>query len=324
MVEITAAILGLGIALVFLGVTNLMRLDRVVAGRLRHYALAEAPRRETPRPTPRGSWSDRLSDRVNRALAGRSVFAGLRAELARADVKLTPGEFLLGQAALTFSLMLVGYNLVAVVSRPNLLAIPVFGLVGYFLPKLWLARRAAARRRAFNGQLPDTIALMANALRSGMSLLQAMDLAAREAGPPISEEFARVVREVGLGLAPEEALRHLRQRIRSDDVGLLVTAIIVQHEVGGNLAQLLDTIAETVRERTRLKGEIQTITTQERVSGYVLALMPVVAAVLLTLVNPRWVTSMFVMPYLVLPIGAAIGVIVGLLIIRQIVESIEV
>jgi tight adherence protein B len=324
MVELSALILGGGVILVFLGVANLMRLDRVVADRLRHYAAMGPAAEETASLGQRRTITGAVTFQMDKAITGRSFVARLQADLAQADLKLTAGEFMLGQAALTFGLMLLGYNLIAIVSRPNLLALPVFGLVGYFLPKLWLMRRVAARRQAFNDQLPDTISLIANALRSGMSLLQAMDMVAREAGPPMSQEFARVGREIGLGLSPEQALQHLKQRIRSDDVELLVTAINVQHEVGGNMAELLDGIAQTIRERVQLKGEVRTITTQQRASGYVLGLLPVVTAVLLMLVNPRYMGSLFVMPYLILPIIAGVGVVLGLLIIRKIVNGIGV
>jgi tight adherence protein B len=324
MVEVSALILGGGVVLVFMGVANLMRLDRVVADRLRHYGVAGPAAEETASLGQRRTMTSTVTFQVDKAITGRSFVARLQADLARADVKLTAGEFLLGQVAFTFGLMLLGYNLIAVVSRPNPLAIPVFGLVGYFLPKLWLMRRVSGRLRAFNNQLPDTITLIANALRSGMSLLQAMDMVAREAGPPMSEEFARVGREIGLGLSPEQALQHLKQRMRSDDVELLVTAINVQHEVGGNMAELLDGIAQAIRERVQLKGEVRTITTQQRASGYVLGLLPVIAAVLLLLVNPRYMGSLFVMPYLVLPIMAAISVLVGLFVIRHIINSVEI
>jgi tight adherence protein B len=324
MVELSAVVLGVGVVLVFIGIANLMRLDHALAGRLRHYAVGEAVLQDSATAAPRTAMAGTVTSQVDKAIRGRSFVARLQADLARADLKVTAAEFLIGQAALSFSMMLVGYNLVALVARPNLLALPVFGLIGYFLPKIWVMRRASARLRAFNNQLPDTITLMANALRSGMSLLQAMDMVAREAGPPIAEEFSRVGREVGLGLSPEDALRHLQQRIRSDDVALLVTAINVQHEVGGNLAELLDGIADTIRERVQLKGEVRTITTQQRASGYILGVMPIVAAVLLMLVSPSYMGSLFVLPYIVLPILAALSVVVGLFVIRGIVNSVEI
>src|SRR5205085_11311004 len=135
----------------------------------------------------------------------------------------------------------------------------IFGAVGWFIPKVWLARRQAGRLKAFNNQLGDTISLMSNSLRSGLSLVQSMEMISREAEPPISEEFQRVVREIGLGVGPQDALQHFVRRVNSDDLDLLVTAILVQFEVGGNLSKILDSIATTIRERVKLKGEIRTM-----------------------------------------------------------------
>jgi tight adherence protein B len=323
MITLSALLLAMGIALVFVGLASITSLDRALAGRLRHYAMSKPVAIAPVQIARRHRLTGDMSDQLNRAIRNHSFVASLHADLARANLKLTTGEFLLGQAAFMFAFMLIGYNMVAVVARPNLLAIPVFGFLGFLLPKVWVARRAAARLRAFNDQLPDTMSLMSNALRSGMSLLQAMDLVAREAAPPMSEEFARVVREIGLGLAPEDALRHLSRRIQSEDLRLLVAAINVQHEVGGNLAGLLDSIADTIRERVQLKGEVRTLTTQQRVSGYILALMPVIAALLLVLVNFEYMSPLFGMPFLLMPIVAAINVVIGVIVIQKIINGIE-
>jgi tight adherence protein B len=320
----SALLLGVGIVVVFLGLANIMSLDRTLAGRLRHYAVDRSVVADVTSPARRSAAADAMTQQVDKAIAGRSFVAGLRADLAQASLKFTAAEFLVFQAALTFALMLLGYNIIARLSGPNPLAIPLFGLIGFALPKLWLGRRVGARRRAFNDQLPDTVMLMSNALRSGMSLLQSMDMVARESAPPISEEFSRVVREIGFGLAPEEALRHLQQRVQSNDIALLVTGMNVHREVGGNLATLLDGMADAIRERVELKGEIRTLTTQQRITSYVLGFMPVGAAALLLLVRPQYMSGMFNMPYLIMPILAAISVVVGLIVIRKIVNGIEV
>ena len=323
MIELSTLALVVGIACIFIGLTQLMSLDRALVQRLRHYAVAQTTA-VAERPGRRGRASAGVADQINQALGSRAFVTRLQADLARANLRLTAGEFLLFQGALTFALMLIGYDVIAILFGSNLLAIPVFGLIGFFLPRVWLLWRADARLRAFSDQLPDTIVLMANALRAGMSLLQSMDMVAREAAPPISEEFGRVVREIGLGLSPEEALEHLKRRMRSDDVALLVTGMNVQSQVGGNLAGLLDGIAEAVRERVRLKGEVRTLTTQQRYSGYLLAVMPVIAAVLLALVNPSYILPVLRMPFVLMFVVAAISVIFGTIVIRKIIESIEI
>src|SRR5207237_10186444 len=105
---------------------------------------------------------------------------------------------------------------------------------------------------------------------------------------PIGAEFKRVVREVGLGLSPQDALNNLLRRMPSEDLDLLITAINIQYEVGGNLAQILDTISHTIRERVRIKGEIQVLTAQGRVSGYLIAVLPIVIALAVSVINPGY------------------------------------
>jgi len=312
---------GLALVLIFFGVDRLMRTDDpAFENRLRRYALRQGGAVEAA--DPRGAaMTTAMSERVGRAIAGRSFAANLQADLARADLKLTAAEFLIIQGIVTLLLVVAGYLVVALFFGPNILAVPIFGLVGFILPKMWVGRRQTGRLNAFNNQLADTVVLMGNSLRSGMSLLQAMDMVAREGNPPISEEFARVTREVGLGISPQDALLHLVRRIRSEDLDLMVTAINVQHEVGGNLARILNTIADTIRERVKLKGEINTITSQQRMSGYILALLPVFVGGFLTLASPGYIMPMFSgFPYLIIPIAGGISIVLGFLVIQQIVN----
>jgi tight adherence protein B len=166
-------------------------------------------------------------------------------------------------------------------------------ILGYFGPRFWVGRRIGGRRGAFNKQLPDTITLLSNSLRAGSSFLQSIELVSRESPAPMGEEMGRVVREVNLGLSMEEALKNLVRRIRSDDVDLMVTAIGIQQQVGGNLAEILDTIAFTIRERIRIKGEIATLTAQGRYSGYLVAMLPIGLAVALNFINPAFMQPLF-------------------------------
>src|SRR5215216_6050495 len=311
---------GLALVLIFFGVDRLMRTDDpAFENRLRRYALRQGGAVEAA--DPRGAaMTTAMSERVGKAIAGRSFATNLQADLARADLKLTAAEFLVMQGIVTLVFIAVGYTIVAVLFGQNLLAIPIFGLIGFILPKMWVGRRQSGRLNAFNNQLADTIVLMGNSLRSGMSLLQAMDMVAREGNPPISEEFGRVTREIGLGISPQDALLHLVRRIRSEDLDLMVTAINVQHEVGGNLARILNTIADTIRERVKLKGEIRTLTSQMRMSGYILAGLPVAVSGVLLLASPKYMMPLFGWPYLLLPIAGAVSVMIGFLVIKQIVN----
>jgi tight adherence protein B len=201
-------------------------------------------------------------------------------------------------------------------------------LAGFFVPRLWLGRRKGGRLKAFNKQLPDTITLIANALRAGSSFLQAIELVVRESRPPISTEFGRVIREVNLGLPFDVALENMVRRVKSEDFELMATAIAIQHQVGGNLAEILDSIAFTIRERIRIKGEIRTLTAQQRMSGYVVGGLPFFLAFFIFLAAPKFFDPMFVKPpdVLGIPMGiilmgiAAIAMGIGFMLIRKIVD----
>jgi tight adherence protein B len=165
--------------------------------------------------------------------------------------------------------------------------------LGFFLPRFYVKYRQGKRLKDFGNQLGDSINLLANGLRSGYSLLQAMDAVATEMPPPISEEFQRVVREIGLGVSNEQAMQNMLRRIASDDLDLMITAISVQHEVGGNLAEILETISHTIRERVRIKGEIRVLTSQQMISGYVVSFLPIALGLILFLINPSYIGAMF-------------------------------
>jgi tight adherence protein B len=267
--------------------------------------------------------------RVNRVVEQRDFGANLARDIARADLRLKPSEFLLIWAAST-----VGIPLAMIALSP---LIPAFGspllwlvgaLVGFLLPRFWLARRRNSRLGAFNKQLPDTITLIANALRAGSSFLQAIELVVRESRPPISTEFARVIREVNLGLPFDQALDNMVRRVRSDDLELMATAISIQHQVGGNLAEILDSIAYTIRERVRIKGEIRTLTAQQRLSGYVVGFLPIGLAGFLFIAAPGFMQPMFANPPEVLGLPAGVVILIfggfmmfmGFMFIRRIVD----
>lgn len=239
----------------------------------------------------------------------------LGVELARADLKLRPAEYVLAWIASPFIFVGAGF-LVSVVlpALGNPVALAVIGAIGAYFPRFYLKRRQGKRLKAFAEQLPDTIMLLANSLRAGSSFLQGIELVTREGRPPISEEFERVVREMQLGMALQPALQNLATRIDSEDLDLMVTAINIQSQVGGNLATVLDAIAHTIRERVRLLGEINTLTAMQRYSGYVITALPIGLAGLLFVISPTYILPMFERPpeAFGLPMGA-IFFLIGLL-----------
>jgi len=210
----------------------------------------------------------------------------------------------------------------------NGIALLVATILGWWVPRFWVNRRKSKRLQAFNDHLADTITLIANALRAGASFLQAIELVVRETQPPMSTEFNRVIREVNLGLPFEQALNNMVRRVRSDDLELMTTAITIQHQVGGNLAEILDSIAFTIRERVRILGEIRVLTAQQRLSGYVVGFLPIALAGFLFVAAPGFMNPMFTRPpeLIGLPGGVIILILggvmmfIGFMLIRRIVD----
>ncbi|HEY7358765.1 MAG TPA: type II secretion system F family protein [Ktedonobacterales bacterium] len=305
----------LSVLLIFTGLRRMsLRRQSSISDRLVEFGGRNAPVIAT-KQGPGGGLQ--IAGMVDRAF-GRQTFAQrLSRDLARADLKITVGEYLVAVAVFVCIGILIGMVLRNVVVGLVLIAAAIA------LPRVFVSRRRSTRLRDFNNQLADTITLLANSLRSGYSLLQAMELVSREARPPMSVEFERVVREVGLGLAPDEALGNLVRRIQSDDLELMVTAINVQREVGGNLAEILDTISSTIRERVKLKGEIKVLTSQQQYSGYIIAAMPIALALVLFAINPNYMTRLFTETHWcgLCLVGGSIGMILsGFLIIMKIVN----
>ena len=303
-----------------------------ISDRLERYASGKVDGKSAS--TGQGPISDLIAQsaalaNLNRVVEGRDFGATLSRDLARADLKLKPSEYLAIRAGTT-----IGIPLFLIILSPFVSAFGsplvwlIGGLIGFMLPKFWLNRRKGGRLKSFNKQLPDTITLIANALRAGSSFLQAIELVVRESRPPISTEFGRVIREVNLGLPFDQALENMVRRVKSDDLELMATAISVQHQVGGNLAEILDSIAYTIRERVRIKGEIQTLTAQQRLSGYVVGFLPIALAGFLFVAAPGFMEPMFANPPAVLGIPAGVVILIvggfmmfiGFMLIRKIVD----
>ena len=297
-----------------------------VSSRLERYASA---RGQDDKAENDGERDSVIVAGISRVMEGQDLSARLSTELARADLKLRPAEFVVFWIACPFAFVLVALVIGFVIrGLQNPIAIAVVFAAGAYFPRWYLRFRQARRLRAFGVQLPDTITLLANSLRAGSSFLQGVELVTREARPPISEEFERVVREMALGVALQPALNNLARRVASEDLELMVTAINIQSQVGGNLATVLDSIAFTIRERVRIQGEIQVLTSMQRYSGYVITLLPIGLAGILFLISPTYIVPMLQRPpeLFGLPMGIiffAVGLIsmgIGYVFIRRIVD----
>ena len=295
-----------------------------VASRLERYASANGGA-----STDGGPKESAVVAGLSRVIEKQDLAARLSEDLGRADLKMRPAEFLILWAVTPIIFVAIAF--VAGFIFPafqNVVALAVAFLVGLYAPRFYIKRRQAKRLAAFAQQLPDTITLLANSLRAGSSFLQGVELVTREARPPISEEFDRIVRDMQLGLALQPALNNLVVRVASEDLELMVTAIQIQAQVGGNLATVLDSIANTIRERIRIKGEINTLTAMQRYSGYVITLLPVALGLLLFVISPSYMTPMLEKPpeAFGLPLGVIffiIGLIsmgIGYFFIRRIVD----
>jgi len=279
---------GVALLMLALGIISTLRPNREIEERLEQFAGVQREIRPAQEKQQRQR-SSPIGDTLNRALAGRGFAEDMSTQLARADIKMTVGEFLALQVICIVLGGVVGWLL----APDTIVFVLLMAVVGFFVPRFFVGSKQRARLKAFNNQLGDFLNLMVNGLRAGYSPTQAMEAVAAELPPPLSIEIGRVVQEMQLGLTMEQALANLLRRVKSDDLDLIVTAMNVQREVGGNLAEILETISHTIRERVRIKGEISVLTAQGRITMYVLVLLPVAITGFLYLVNRSYISALF-------------------------------
>jgi tight adherence protein B len=240
----------------------------------------------------------------------------LSEHLVRADIKLRPSEFVMIQFGFLIGGAVIG--LLRFGFGPQFVTSAV---IAYLLPMRYVRYRQRKRLKELNRQLPDTLSLLSNAMKAGLSLPQAMETTARNTVAPIADELGRVIREVNIGSATERALSNMVRRTGSEDLDLIVTAITIQASVGGNLARILDSISHTIRQRVQIKGQIAAMTAQARASGWVVTLLPVIVATILYFITPTYFRPMFQDRVGIgLLFAAAVSVAVGNIFIRRIVN----
>lgn len=281
----------------------LRRLDGFVnAGGPRGFALDHAGRKRTR--------AVRRAVRDDRGFVVQRVLARM---ISRAQVDVTVGEVLAAAAvlavlALALTAAWSGSLLVGALAGPPAAGAPI----------LWLHWHQGRVRARFERQLVDTVTVLSSSVRAGHSLLQALEHVASEAPEPTRSVFALVVREVGLGASQEDALERLADRFPSEDLELIVSAVNVHSHVGGSLAKVLDAIAETIRERTRVAGDIRGLTAQQRYSAYVLSMLPVASAAGLFIFSPDYASALLDPGPLRVAVITAAGLVVsGFLVMRR-------
>jgi tight adherence protein B len=309
-----------GVFLFFLGISQMRRAAggaEDFQARLAAYGMTTAGTASVPQSGNMRDTLNRLfqpaADRVGRGNAKKGR-PSVSEQLQRADLKLRPSEYFMIQIGTGLLVGLIGFW------RWGLIFSLLF-FVGYLIPGFYVKYRVGQRLRKFNAQLGDTLTLLSNALKAGYSFAQAIDTVAKNAVAPIGDEFGRAVREMNLGGSPDEALSNITKRIASNDFDLVTTAYSIHRTVGGNLAEILDNIAYTIRERVRIKGEIQTLTAQARASGSIITALPILLATFMFFVTPTYFQPMFsnFIGWVLIAIGAFM-IFLGNMVIRRIVQ----
>ncbi len=253
---------------------------------------------------------------AGRIFTARKITEKVDVELARADIPLKGEEYL----GLMLILSLTG-GLILTVITGKLVAGILAAVLGCYLPYFILKTAKIKRLSKFNDQIGDALVIMANSLRSGFSFLQSLDMVCKEMPAPLAREFGITLQEMNLGTSTEEALSNMSFRVQSEDLELVVTAVLIQRQVGGNLSEVLDGIASTIRERVRIKGEINTLTAQGKISGLIIGLLPILITAVLYVINPAYIKLLFTCKTgLAMVFAAVLSQIMGLAIIRKIVQ----
>ncbi|WP_151082734.1 type II secretion system F family protein [Nocardioides cynanchi] len=279
-------------------------------------APASAPVTVTSRPQ-----ESALQTAKDVAATALSHNVGLEQKIARrldaAGSQIRPAEWLMLHAAVFIGVSVLGL----IIGGGNLIVGLIFMGIGALGPSMYLRRRARRRKKRFESALPDTLQLMSGSLAAGLSLAQSVDTIVREANEPIASEFKRVLVETRLGLSLEDALQGIADRFQSEDFDWVVMAINIQRQVGGNLAELLNTVAGTMREREYIRRQVAALAAEGKLSAYVLGGLPPGFMLYLLLANRPYVIVLFQRPLGWLMIGAGVVILsVGVFWMSRIVK----
>jgi len=248
--------------------------------------------------------------------SGKKRSEKLKMELIKADIPITVDEFLVIKILTASSILF----LVLVSTKSYIWGITIFILV-WNMPKLVISRRQKERIKAFDSQLNEGVIIISNSLKAGYSFLQAVAAVAEETKDPFSKEFKKLFKEISLGISEEVAMRNLTERMESGDLRLIINAILIQKDIGGNLSEILDNIGETIRERQKIQEELKTLTAQGRLSGIIVMLIPICLGLIIYLFNKEYILLLFNTPIGILMISASvINQLLGLLMIKKIIN----
>lgn len=263
----------------------------------------------------------RLQQKLQRKRGGADdsklkMLKRLENDLSMSGILIRPSEFLL----IWIGLALVPSSLLLIVSHNLILAVIAL-MVGVVIPPYYVHRKQAKRVELFEQQLVDAIGIMSSCLKAGLTFQQALVSISTEMPEPISSEFGRVVKELKLGSTIENSLTKLSEKINSQNFMMIVSAILIQRQTGGNLSEILTNISGTIKERFKIKNEIKVLTATGRTSGMVVGLMPIFIILIFLLFNPSYVTIFFESNLGITMLVVAVAMeIIGYLVIRKIVN----
>lgn len=302
--------------LLFLLLEYRSRNRRALARRMRYYAGGMDTQEK---PKEQKSLKERFMDVLHsggKYLSNIRHARGLDFKMQKAGIPLLGTEFLI---LLGISFLLTAM-VAGLISRKWYIGI-IMAVVVVMAEWIYVLLKTDRREAAFTNQMGDCLMMVANAMRAGFSFLQAMDLVSKEMEPPISDEFKHVMRDIGLGASVERALDDMDKRVGSPDFSLVVTAVLIQQQVGGDLAHILDTISDTIQDRIRMRREVRTLTAQGRMSGWVLAILPFGLGALISVMNPSYMEPLFTERIGQIAIGVAVVmVLIGFFVIQRIVD----
>ena len=302
--------------LLFLLLEYRSRNRRALARRMRYYAGGMDTQEK---PKEQKSLKERFMDVLHsggKYLSNIRHARGLDFKMQKAGIPLLGTEFLI---LLGISFLLTAM-VAGLISRKWYIGI-IMAVVVVMAEWIYVLLKTDRREAAFTNQMGDCLMMVANAMRAGFSFLQAMDLVSKEMEPPISDEFKHVMRDIGLGASVERALDDMDKRVGSPDFSLVVTAVLIQQQVGGDLAHILDTISDTIQDRIRMRREVRTLTAQGRMSGWVLAILPFGLGALISVMNPSYMEPLFTERVGQIAIGVAVVmVLIGFFVIQRIVD----
>lgn len=291
---------------------------RAIINRLQHYLNPDKTIDKSDKEASQ-AWRDGLSavgKTIGKSRLGSRYMANLESHLIQGHILLKVEEFITIKIMVGFGFLLLGLFSLSI----KALALPL-ALAGFFLPMVMVKIKKKNILKKIDQQLPDTIMLLSNSLKAGYSFMQAVEVASKELPPPISLEFKQILKEVNLGVSTEAALEGLTKRVQSEDMKLVILAVLIQRQIGGNLSEILDNISDTIRARIKVKGEISVLTAQGRISGLIICLLPFALGFAIFSMNPTYIIVLFVEPVGWMMLGAAAFMqLLGIYFIKKIIR----